>query len=990
MPLRPRWSDDPRGDEVFTLPESDYCAVLAAAAQRCAGQLASAMSSGDEPTQRLRLDELVHVVGTLQSYFASSAPHKRMLARGEAFATLPEDPEWGLRLFTGTPSLWDGVRPLLSGARFADIVVAYATREGVRLVRPALLSAASAGCTVRILAGCYLGGTVPDALRALLDLQDAHERIRVRFLDDPAVHFHPKVYRVVDGAGTRHLFVGSSNLSRSALLGDRGAVEWNLALDDMVAVQILEQAERSLAQMLATTGVPLDASVIEAFEARVESSLPHATMLDTAFEVARVPSANEAQLQALEALRKVREAGETRALVVAATGLGKTMLAALDSRDVVPPGNGHRVLFVAHRIELLQQARLTFRCVRGGDHGLVADGVRATDAEHVYASIASLNALTDESLASFDYIIVDEAHHSAAESYRRLFGKNVRPRFTLGLTATPERHDGGDIYALFDNVVAYEATLLQAIGRGWLSPFRYYGLPDSVDYSKLKWVGGSLGYRESDLTRELTADVRMNEVLSALREPAHSASRSLVYCVSIEHARQTCRALRDAGMRVTAIHTGSNELPREEAIRRLRVGELDAIVSVDVFNEGVDVPEVDRVVLLRPTDSATVFLQQIGRGMRLSSATGKDHVKIVDFVGNHRRARNRLGLLGVTRQDVLAPADGAPMHRAWDDGREVYLAPQALEAVRAVEGILGGPRARILDALRELRDEARATGAARPRLLDVVSRTGLAPTTISQLFGSWFQLLAEQDALDPPDREIVRSAAASAMLKEVEGTEMSGPHKMLLLGALAELGRTVIDIETAREAMREFVEHRHPSVQARRQGQWKPFALNKDVPKKYPMEVLAKGQPRFFALRGDEFELKVPDGVSAIPLLDAIGEIAAARLYQFVRVRGGGAEVEGRLVKQGSSGVFLQLKDQARRLGAAGTWIPIFVEGKEYRAKVVEIAINVIHDPTEPRGRNIATEVLLRAAGARTVPEGLGRYLRFLPLADGGFEVESV
>ena len=405
-------------DKVLTLPDREYCAVLAAAAQHCAGQLASAFDSGDQAQQAIRLAELAHVVGALQSYVPVTPGEPRDLARGEAFASLPEDPACGLRLFTGNPSLWDGVRPLLSDARQVDIVVAYATREGVKLARPALLGAAKAGCRVRILTGCYLGGTIPDALRALLGLQDAHSGIQVRFLSDPTVHFHPKVYRVVAGDGTSHLFLGSSNLSRSALLSNNSAVEWNLAVDDRTAFVLLREAELKLSRLIAATGAPLHQSVIDEFEARTTRPLPLDAMLDSVEAPLGITEPNDAQKLALTALRKVRDTGETRALVVAATGLGKTMLAALDTLDVVPPGNDHRVLFVAHRIEILRQARETFKGVRGGDHGLVAGGVRATNAEHVYASVASLHLLTDDDLASFQYVVVDEAHHSAADSYR--------------------------------------------------------------------------------------------------------------------------------------------------------------------------------------------------------------------------------------------------------------------------------------------------------------------------------------------------------------------------------------------------------------------------------------------------------------------------------------------------------------------------------------------------------------------------------------------
>ncbi len=408
---------------------------------------------------------------------------------------------------------------------------------------PALQEALARGCTLRLLAGCYLGGTLPEALRDLHALAAPFPNARVRFVEEPDRHFHPKVYRIVGRDGSVSLFVGSSNLSRDALTGARDALEWNLALDDATAAALLDDARDRLDVLFAREGVPLDDAAIARWAQVARTFLPPATLLD-AEEPTRPPvTPNAAQREALQALAQVRREGYSRALVVAATGVGKTILAALDSCEVVPRGGG-RVLFVAHRQELLVQARAAFERVRGdeGTHGFVHQDEKSVHADHVYASVWSLDALSDDALRRFDYVVVDEAHHGAAKSYRRLLDI-VRPRFVLGLTATPERLDGANIYALFDGVVAWERSLLEAIDHGWLVPFRYFGVPDPVDYRSLEWTGGALGYRAADLEAAMLDDARTARVLEALADPRHAGRATLVFCVSIAHAERTATAL---------------------------------------------------------------------------------------------------------------------------------------------------------------------------------------------------------------------------------------------------------------------------------------------------------------------------------------------------------------------------------------------------------------------------------------------------------------
>lgn len=861
------------------LDERAWRVTVARDAQRVAGLLASAERRGDDETAARLSAELSALSKALTR---AETPSRELVAR-EVMATPQRAQTTWPRLFTDSDSsLWDGLRPLLRDATEVDIVVAYLTVKGVELVgHGGLREALTRGCSLRLLTGCYLGGTRPDALVALRELTAKFSSANVRFVADPARHFHPKVYRVVSRDGVARLFVGSSNLSRDALTGRSGALEWNLGLDESSGADLLDEARARIDALFREEGVPLSDDLIARWKELAPSSQapPPASLFDVEFERPAI-APNEAQREALACLDEVRRHGGTRALVVAPTGVGKTILAALDATTVVPPGEG-RVLFVAHRRELLDQARRSFERVRGldGSHGFVDQDEKSTQADHVYASVWSLDAIDDATLAGFDYVVIDEAHHGTSKSYRRLFDK-CSPKFILGLTATPERLDGASIYPLFDGMVAYERTLLDAIEKKWLVPFKYFGVPDPIDYRKLAWTGGPLGYQIAQLERAVLDKARTRQVIAALENPRHAGARTLVFCVTIAHANHTAEALRDAGIRSACVHSGPGSTPRDKALRDLAEGRLDALVAVDVFNEGVDIPTLDRVVLLRPTDSATVFLQQLGRGLRLSP--GKAWLTVVDLVGNHRRAAVRLGLLGVDEKELSRSKPGELFTRRWDDGREVTLDPQAIDAVRAVSRALTTTRAKVVAAIRDLRD-----GDARPTLGEVIAATGLSAERIVREEGGWFGLLGEAAAMTLDDAQVATSQAARDLLRTIEITRMTGPHKMLLLGAMAERGVASVDVRSGAALFRAHLTARHPEVRAHfidKNGEDSLEArLASDVPREFPMQVLARSHPEFFALDGDTFKIRLPDDAPAALVFDAIAERAEAKLYRFAR-----------------------------------------------------------------------------------------------------------
>jgi superfamily II DNA or RNA helicase len=367
------------------------------------------------------------------------------------------------------------------------------------------------------------------------------------------------------------------------------------------------------------------------------------------------------QTQILEQLETQRQRHQHhRNLVVAATGTGKTVIAALDYKRIAAqnPGGYPRLLFVAHRKEILQQTLRTFRTVlRDGSFGeLYVDGRRPDEWQQVFASIQSLSTreLSEIPGNSFDVVIIDEFHHAAAPTYRRIL-THLFPQELIGLTGTPERADGESVLEYFDGRIAAELRLWEALDRGLLCPFQYFGIHDDVDLSRVRWRRG--GYDLAELGKLYTGDhARVSLILAAIEKTVSEPRtiRALGFCVGVAHAQFMANQFQRAGLPAVAVSADTSREERDQALRNLKIGKINVLFAVDIFNEGVDVPEVDTVLFLRPTESATVFLQQLGRGLR--RADGKSCLTVLDFIGQaHRQFRFDVrlrALTGVTRAEV--------------------------------------------------------------------------------------------------------------------------------------------------------------------------------------------------------------------------------------------------------------------------------------------------------------------------------------------------
>lgn len=535
----------------------------------------------------------------------------------------------------GEPSLAHEISAELTSADQVDLLCAFVKWYGLRLLIEQIEELGRRGVSMRVITTTYVGATERRAVDELVRL-GAHVKVSY---ETQRTRLHAKAWLFRRDSGMDTAYVGSSNLSRAALID---GLEWNVRLSRAENPAVLDK-------FAATFDSYWQDPSFESYDPerdgdRLDQALGSAYRREplrlAGLEV-RPFGYQQEILDQLEVERQVHD--RWRNLVVAATGTGKTVIAALDYKRLrAVLGGNPSLLFVAHRKEILDQSLAVFDQVLGDPTfgELYVAGDRPERWQHVFASIQSLTAGGIDRLPPehFDVVVVDEFHHAEAATYRRLL-EHVRPRVLLGLTATPERADGQDVTQWFGGRIAAELRLWEALERELLCPFQYFGIADGIDLGSVEWRRG--GYDQAHLDRIFTGnDARARLVLRQVAEklPDAQRMRALGFCVSKAHAAYMARVFNEAGLRAVVVDADTPMEERQESRRRLACGDLRAIFSVDVFNEGLDVPEVDTVLFLRPTESATVFLQQLGRGLR--NAPAKACLTVLDFIGNqHRRFR---------------------------------------------------------------------------------------------------------------------------------------------------------------------------------------------------------------------------------------------------------------------------------------------------------------------------------------------------------------
>lgn len=519
-----------------------------------------------------------------------------------------------------------------------DIIVSFLMESGVKMLLKDLDQAMKRGAKIRILTGNYLGITQPSAL--YLIKHELGENVDLRFYSEKGRSFHPKsyIFHYVDHSD---IYIGSSNISKSALTS---GIEWNYRFSSCKDPENYEKFYKTFEDLFENHSIVVDDEELKKYSKSWHRPAAFKDLdrydqneenEDTKVRLLFEPRG--AQIEALCALENSRAEGATKGIVQAATGVGKTYLAAFDSKKY------QRVLFVAHREEILKQAAVSFKNVRNSDdYGFFYGGEKTWDKSVIFASVATLGRpeyLTAKYFVPdyFDYIVIDEFHHAVNDQYMRIVNY-FKPQFLLGLTATPERMDGRNIYEICDYNVPYEISLTEAINKGMLAPFRYYGIYDETDYSGIHPVHGH--YEEKDLNGIYVGNAHRYDLIYKYYKK-YGSKRALGFCCSRVHAEEMAKQFCKRGIPAVAVYSNSEGIyavDRVSAIEKLKSGEIRVIFSVDMFNEGVDITAVDMVMFLRPTESPIVFFQQLGRGLRRSA--GKEYLNVLDFIGNYEKAGN--------------------------------------------------------------------------------------------------------------------------------------------------------------------------------------------------------------------------------------------------------------------------------------------------------------------------------------------------------------
>lgn len=516
-----------------------------------------------------------------------------------------------------------------------DIIVSFLMESGVRMILKDLKDALGRGAKIRILTGNYLGITQPSALYLLK--KELGNRIDLRFFNDKSRSFHPKFY-IFHYGKISEIYIGSSNVSKSALTS---GIEWNYRFNSMADEKNFRLFFHTFEDLFYHHSIVVDDEELKRYSKNwhrpaVSKDLDRYDDGEESHEkIEMMFQPRGAQIEALYALEESRAEGAAKGLVHAATGVGKTYLAAFDSAKY------EKVLFVAHREEILKQAALSFRNVRGSeDYGFFYGKQKDTGKSVIFASVETLGRedyLNEEYFAEdyFDYLVIDEFHHAVTGQYRRIVDY-FKPQFMLGLTATPERMDGKNIYELCDYNVPYEISLKEAINKGILVPFHYYGIYDETDYSGLHLVKGR--YDGHELTEIYQNNHKRYDLIYKYYKKYHS-NRALGFCCSRQHAEEMAKEFCKRKVPAAAVYSnadGEFAEDRDIAVERLKNQEIKVIFSVDMFNEGLDIASLDMVMFLRPTDSPVIFLQQLGRGLR--TYKGKEYLNVLDFIGNYEKA----------------------------------------------------------------------------------------------------------------------------------------------------------------------------------------------------------------------------------------------------------------------------------------------------------------------------------------------------------------
>ncbi|MCY3006965.1 MAG: DEAD/DEAH box helicase family protein [Planctomycetota bacterium] len=894
--------------------------------------------SGDVPDPR---GGVRHVIPQLANYLAERPP-EFVINKAQA----PQRPTSPFVRGEFDPLL-PHLKAMIDGSKQADFSVAFIKQSGVELLRGHMQDLLNRQGRVRIITGDYLDGTEPEALEDLLELGPSLELYVVECT--PGMSFHPKAYlfHTTSHSATSHsstghsAYIGSSNLSRMAL---QTGIEWNYRVDQSVhgaGFSAMADAFEQLLQDPRTKRV--DAQWIDRYRARRREPSQIRFELDSD-PSDPVPNPHAIQREALTALAQTRLDGNRAGLVVLATGLGKTYLAAFDAASKTQAGAYQfpRVLFVAHRDEILHQSMRTFRKIRPesncGRYQATHSDAQLDRIELLFASIQTLGRvehLKRFAPDAFDYIVVDEFHHAAASTYRRLLD-HFAPKFLLGLTATPERTDGGDLLGLCQENLVYRCDLIRGIDEELLSPFEYFGVPDEVDYSNIPWR--SRRFDEAALTTAVSTHARAQNALEQLRRVG--AKRTLGFCCSQQHADFMAEYFRGAGLRVASVHSGSESDPRSRSLEALGQGDLDIVFAVDMFNEGLDIPSIDTVLMLRPTESSILWLQQFGRGLRKSP--DKPCLKVVDYIGNHRTFLVKL-------RSMLQP-----LLRVGESDSEIRRGLQILQQGEAqlpagcsvtydlatidlIEQVLR-PASRT-EAMNAFYRDFEERHDQRPTALEAY-HAGYNPRALRATHGSWYGYVAAMGGLQAEDRAAWEHQRA--FFEWVEVTPMVRSYKMLVLLAMLQSDLQPSDTGTMADLGEEHLES---DAKLRRHLE------------SNPIKVLTKPDGGYFEYREGVFRWVGGDlGIHRDRFAGLLRELVDWRLAEYLDR---GREQDGhrcRIISADGKPI-IKLPNRTVVANLPSDWVLVEIDGKPHAVKFAQQYINVVRETQESK-KNILGDIL--------------------------------
>ena len=705
--------------------------------------------------------------------------------QGQAFSLLSNEADI---LTTGLDNaLLPQLLHAINHATEIEITVSFIQRSGLALIFDALHEAIERGASLKLLTSDYLHITDPKALELLLGLPGGELRI---YECQPNDGFHMKAYIFLRSEAKEGCaFVGSNNLSRQALTSaHEWALRYDLIADDAYhshQFSMIREAFQRVFLHEHTRRLTFD--WVRQYQSVRQPPQRLGVHTNTTDEVVTPRPDQEA---ALQALAETRKQGNLRGLVVLATGMGKTWLSAFDVQQM----QAKRVLFVAHREEILRHAQATFASLLGGHStGLYTSQVRQGEADCLLASIQTLGKaehLEQFAPEHFDYVIVDEFHHASAPTYRALLDY-FKPKFLLGLTATPDRSDQADILSLCDNNLVFERNLVHGIDQNALVPFHYYGIWDgSVDYREIPWRNGK--FDPDALENQFASERRAHHALNTWRD--HKQSCTLTFCISTKHADYMAAYFNRHGVRAGSVHSQST-LRRNEALTQLQNGQLQVLFSVDLFNEGVDIPGIDTVMMLRPSDSKIIFLQQLGRGLRL--APGKSHLVVLDFIGNHHSF--------LTKPMALFGTDN------------IRQAVKQSQAPTLPSGCFANFDLEITDFWQKIAAQQRTT--ALEDLMHLEQQLGYRPTATQFLHefgdlkkadrqhGSWFELVAAHEGEEGDSNVLI--PYFTFLHNGIQQTSMTKCFKAITLHAFVALDglRQPPTLERLARKSRELIDH---------------------------------------------------------------------------------------------------------------------------------------------------------------------------------------